>query len=497
MTGKIRVLMIEDSEDDALLVSRELQKNGFEVTRLRVDTAPELQDALARSPWDIVLSDYMMPSFNGMQALAMVRQHDPNLPFIVVSGAVGEELAVDTMKSGAQDYVMKNNLARLTQAVRRELADARMRRERKQAQAALAASEERLQLVVRATRDAIYDRDHRTGVDWFNEACIQLLGPLRHGEDLHARWSAGLHPEDRDRVLQHFETAWRSGGVREIEYRLMAAHGDYVNILDRCFVVNDHDGNAVRMIGAMLDVTELKRMDVELADANQRLKALSANVLRIQENERRHIARELHDEVGQLLTALKISLDALARSGVEVPRGMPLSELAGMAGQALSQVRDITLALRPPQLDDLGLTASLRWHLDQQSRVSKWESVFDVDELPARLDSGLETACYRVVQEALTNAARHARASQIALELKLEPPLLRLRVHDDGEGFDTGEIRGRILQGGSAGIAGMEERVALAGGHLQVASTPGKGTTVTAEFPLVFAQELAGGANGE
>jgi two-component system, NarL family, sensor histidine kinase UhpB len=493
MAGKIRVLMIEDSEDDALLVSRELQKNGFEVTSLRVDTAPELQDALARSPWDIVLSDYMMPSFNGMQALAMVRQHDPDLPFIVVSGAVGEELAVDTMKSGAQDYVMKNNLARLTQAVRRELADARMRRERKQAQAALAASEERMQLVVRATRDAIYDRDRRTGVDWFNEACIQLLGPLRRGEDLHARWIAGLHADDRDRVLRHFETAWQSGGVREIEYRLLAAHGDYVHILDRCFVVNDHDGNAVRMIGAMLDVSELKRMDVELSDANQRLKALSANVLRIQENERRHISRELHDEVGQLLTALKISLDALARSGIEVPRGMPLAELAGMAGQALTQVRDITLALRPPQLDDLGLTAALRWHLDQQSRVSNWESVFDVDELPARLDSGLETACYRVVQEALTNSARHARASQIALELKLEPPLLRLRVHDDGEGFDFAEIRGSILQGRSAGIAGMEERVALAGGRLQVASTPGKGTTVTAEFPLVF----TGGASGE
>ncbi|HUF19754.1 MAG TPA: response regulator [Burkholderiales bacterium] len=495
MTGKIRVLMIEDSEDDALLVARELQRNGFEVVSLRVDTAPELQDALARSLWDVVLSDYMMPSFNGLQALAMVRQHDPDLPFIVVSGAVGEELAVDTMKSGAQDYVMKNNLARLTQAVRREIADARMRRERKQAQLALAASEERLQLVVRATRDAIYDRDRRAGVDWFNEACIQLIGPLKPGEPLHVLWIAGLHPDDRDRVLLHFESAWQSGGVREVEYRLMSAGGDYVNILDRCFVVSDHDGTAVRMIGAMLDVTELKRMDIELATANQRLKALSANVLHIQENERRHIARELHDEVGQLLTALKISLDALARSGIEVPRGMPPSELAGMAGQALAMVRDITLALRPPQLDDLGLGAALRWHLDQQSRVSNWESVFEIDELPARLDSGLETACYRVVQEALTNAARHARASQIALELRVEPPMLRLRVHDDGEGFDTGEIRARILQGSSAGIAGMEERVALVGGRLQVASMPGKGTTVTAEFPLSFARESAGVAD--
>ncbi|MEX0960440.1 MAG: response regulator [Burkholderiales bacterium] len=497
MTGEIRVLMIEDSEDDALLVKRELQRNGFEVTSLRVDTAPELEDALARSPWDIVLSDYMMPSFNGLQALNMVRQRDPDLPFIVVSGAVGEELAVDTMKAGAQDYVMKNNLARLTQAVRRELADAQMKRERKQAQRALATSEERLQLVVRATRDAIYDRNRKASVDWFNEACVQLLGPLERGGDLHGRWVASLHPEDRDRVMQHFELAWQHGGLREIEYRLMAAHGEYVNILDRCFVVSDRTGRATRMIGAMLDVTELKRMDIELATANQRLKALSANVLRIQENERRHIARELHDEVGQLLTALKIGLDALARSGVDVPRGVPPAELAAMAGQALAQVRDITLALRPPQLDDLGLTAALRWHLDQQARVCQWESVFDADELPARLESGLETACYRVVQEALTNAARHAGASQIVLQLKIEPPLLRLQIHDDGDGFDTAEIRNRILQGKSAGIAGMEERVALAGGKLQVASEPGKGTTISAQFPLTFAEQPAGGTDGE
>jgi signal transduction histidine kinase len=173
-----------------------------------------------------------------------------------------------------------------------------------------------------------------------------------------------------------------------------------------------------------------------------------------------------------------------------------MSELAGMAGHALSRVRDITLALRPPQLDDLGLVAALRWHLDQQARVCNWEGVMQADELPARLETGLETACYRVVQEALTNAARHAKASQVAVELRLAPGALQVRVTDDGEGFDPAEVRWRIHQGLSAGIAGMEERVALAGGRLQVASSPGEGTTISAEFPLAFARQLAGAADG-
>ena len=186
-----------------------------------------------------------------------------------------------------------------------------------------------------------------------------------------------------------------------------------------------------------------------------------------------------------MLTALKISLETLERSGGGNTIGISLAELSDMASRALTRVRDLTLALRPPQLDDLGLKAALRWHLDQQSRVSGWQGVFEADELPGRLAPSLETTCFRVVQEALTNAARHAKASRVDMELRIAEQQMRLTIQDDGEGFDLDEVRARILRGTSVGIAGMEERVLLAGGRLELTSAPGAGTRLSAVLPLV------------
>lgn len=484
MRAEIRVLMIEDSEHDALLVERELRRGGFDPRVLRVDTRQELQDALARGGWDIVLSDYQLPALTGLEVLRDVRECDRDIPFIIVSGAVGEETAVDAMRAGAQDYVMKDNLARLGQAVHREIADAESRRERKRVERALVESEARLQMVVQATRDAIYDRDLATNRSWFNDACVNLLGPLGREEDLHDRWIERLHPDDRLRVTAHFADAWQAGGSQGIEYRIRRGDGEYAHVLDRCFVLTDSRGKPVRMIGAMMDITERKRIEDELREANQKLKHLSARVLSVQEDERRYIARELHDDVGQVLTALKIGLDTLVKAGPSALSSIPVGELADMANRALSEVRDITLSLRPPQLDDLGLAAALRWHLDQQSRVSGWESVFDADELPQRLESGLETACFRVVQEALTNAARHGKASRVEVSLRVRNSHLLVSIVDDGEGFDPLEVRQRVMRGTSVGLAGMEERVVLAKGKLGISSSPGQGTVVTAEFPL-------------
>ncbi len=491
MKNTIRALLVEDSEDDAMLVVRELMRGGLDVQSTRVDTAHELEDALARGGWDIVLSDYMMPSFSGHDALEMVHAHDPDLPFIIVSGVVGEETAVDAMKAGAHDYVMKGNLARLVQAVRREILEAEGRRSRKRIERQLVASEERLQMVVRATRDAIWDWHIKTGQSWVNQVFIDLLGVPPGATSSHSWWAARLHPEDRDRVLRFFADEAAERGPDGIEYRVMRADGNYAYVLDRCFAILDHAGRPERLIGAMMDISERKRSEQELQEVNQKLKHLSARVLSVQEDERRAIARELHDEIGQVLTALKISLETLARSGFSPTVGMSLSELSQMANRALSEVRDLTLALRPPQLDDLGLQAALRWHLDQQSRVAGWYGVLEADDLPGRLSQNLETACFRIVQEALTNAARHAKASHVKVELRASARELHISITDDGEGFDREEIRRRILHGTSVGLAGIEERVQLAGGKLTITSSPGSGTTIAAELPLVLAQKRA------
>jgi PAS domain S-box-containing protein len=216
--------------------------------------------------------------------------------------------------------------------------------------------------------------------------------------------------------------------------------------------------------------------------AHERLGALSGRLLRAQEEERRRVAGELHDELGQVLTAVKINLESLRR----LPAGSPASPLLGDAissvDQAMQKVRDIALDLRPSVLDDLGLPAALRWYLDRLARDAQVEAQLSIDAVP-HLGSELETACFRVAQEALTNIARHSRARHVWLDLHLLAEDLELRVRDDGIGFDVEAARARATAGASMGLLGMEERVTLMGGTLQLLAAPGAGVEVRARFP--------------
>jgi sigma-B regulation protein RsbU (phosphoserine phosphatase) len=134
---KLRILIVEDSEDDALLLLRELQKYGYEPVVERVETRKEMREAITSQDWDVILTDYIMPSFSGLDALQMVQEHGLDLPFIIVSGKIGEETAVELMKAGAHDYIIKGNLARLAPAIEREMQEAETRRRRKAAEAEL------------------------------------------------------------------------------------------------------------------------------------------------------------------------------------------------------------------------------------------------------------------------------------------------------------------------------------------------------------------------
>src|SRR5581483_2044697 len=374
MAGKLRVLLVEDSEDDAALVLAELKRAGYELLSERVYSAQALQDALSRREWDFVIADYSMPSFTGLEALKLVRGSGRDMPFIVVSGTIGEDVAVDAMKAGANDYLIKDRLARLAPAVERELREATERSDRRSAESALRESENR--------------------------------------------------------------------------YR-----------------------------GAM-------------QEANLRLQSLSSRMLEVQESERRHIARELHDEIGQALTAVKLHLQsAMRRCGPEARQ--PLEECVLITDQALDQVRNLSLNLRPSQLDDLGLVAALRWQIGRQAAASGLHTEFEADELNERLEAALETACFRFVQEAMTNVVRHAQARNAWIEARRNGDRLRVSVRDDGRGFDVAAATREAIARGSLGLLGMQERVGLAGGRLNVSSRPAEGTTIVAEFPLRFAPPRA------
>jgi signal transduction histidine kinase len=228
----------------------------------------------------------------------------------------------------------------------------------------------------------------------------------------------------------------------------------------------------------------LEQREMERQRATLKLQVLSQRLVDVQETERRHIARELHDEIGQSLTAAEMNLHAALQSPGKAALGQRLEESIQAVERVLEQVRDLSLNLRPAILDDLGLEPALRWYTHRQAALTGMQAEFRADPIEARLEPRIETECFRIAQEALTNVVRHAKARSVVVELTRQDGHLHLSVKDDGIGFDVTASRGEAVHGASLGLLSMEERAALAGGGLEFKSVAGQGTEVHAWFPL-------------
>jgi diguanylate cyclase (GGDEF)-like protein/PAS domain S-box-containing protein len=262
----IRVLIIEDTEDDALLLWRALRRGGYEVQWQRVDTAPAMKTALESQPWDVVVSDYSMPRFSATDALALLKESGLDLPFIIVSGAIGEGAAVEAMKAGAHDYVMKSNLARLVPAIERERREARSRAKRRAAEAALHESEERYALAAQGANDGLWDWDLKTDRIYFSARWKSMLGYA--GDEVGDRpteWMARVHPADVERLRTEIAAHLEGRSPHfESEHRLEHKDGRYRWVISRGLAVLDTEGTAYRMAGSLTDVSERKMVEERL-----------------------------------------------------------------------------------------------------------------------------------------------------------------------------------------------------------------------------------------
>jgi len=234
------------------------------------------------------------------------------------------------------------------------------------------------------------------------------------------------------------------------------------------------------------DITERKRAEekqqwlLEQVRASRRqLATLSKRLLEVQENERRQIARELHDEIGQMLTGLKFVLEAAARA----PAGTEhrLTEAQSLVNELIARVRNLSLGLRPAMLDDFGLVPALLWLIERYTAQTHIQVDFGHSGLEHRFASEIETAAYRIVQEALNNVARHAHESEVSVRVWVDQDILHLQVEDWGVGFDVEAV---LAAGRSGGLTGMRERAGLLGGRFNIESIRGVGTRVSAELPL-------------
>ena len=494
------ILLVEDKPDEVALMVQHLSSNSPHLTVESVNSQSRALDQLGSTrEFDLVITDHRPPVLSGFDLLAEARRRGLRTPFILIAAAANEETVVSAFKLGVSDYVLKSarhyaELAlRVDLAIDRHelmLANERAAEELKARQDTLAAlrqSERQLNLALEAGRIGLWSWQVGTRQTQFSRRWKAQIGYADHEiRNDAAEWESRCHPEDltklRAMMTSYLAAPWPDYTV---DYRMRHKDGNWRWFMLHADLEVGDDGQPVRMLGSQIDITALKHQQAELASASARLQQLSRRLLEVQEQERRHLARELHDEIGQVLTVAKIHLQSFALAPDPTGKAPSMREPVQLLDRLLAQVRSLSLDLRPPLLDDLGLVAALNWLLQQPTaRSARPRTHLATPPGFGRCDPTLETACFRIAQEALTNALRYAQADSINLVLSVQGSALHLSVTDDGIGFDAAAARVRAEGGGSIGLLGMNERASLAGGALTLLSAPGRGTRVEAIFPL-------------
>jgi two-component system sensor histidine kinase UhpB len=359
---------------------------------------------------------------------------------------------------------------------------------RRHAEEAARLDHERLELAARAATDAIWDLDIKTGRLWWSDGVEKLFGypKAEVGESLDF-WTERLHPDDRESVEAGFRAAFEGTAMRWADdYRFLCRDGRYAFVQDRGFVIRDTEGHAVRMVGGMSDITQRKEAEKRLERSRRQLRALSARLESSREEERTRIAREIHDELGQLLTALKMDLRWMEKK-LSSSENNPafnaildkLVEAGELADSTIAAVQKISSELRPGTLDNLGLAAALRYEAERFSERTGVACAVTVPDPVPELSRDAATTVFRIFQEALTNVARHAEAREVRCDFLAEGDQLVLRVEDDGKGVSLEALANPK----SLGLLGMQERAGVLGGDVQIERAPSRGTRVTLRLP--------------
>jgi PAS domain S-box-containing protein len=398
-----------------------------------------------------------------------------------------------TARLGAGDHSVRTGLPRardeLTQLMRAfdQMAEALQQREaeRQSADHALRASEMRYRRLFETAQDGILILNAGTGqIDDVNPFLTDMLGYTREQLLGNKLWEIGPF-KDAKASKAEFRELQREAYVRYEDLPLETSDGRSINVE---FVSNVYQVDGGKVIQCNIrDITKRKQAEGKLKESRQRLQTLSRRLVKVQETERRHLARELHDEIGQALTVAELNLQAMLQLPGTDALAPRLKQSLEMVERVLEQVHDLSLNLRPSMLDDLGLEPALRWYTERQAALAGLQAEVRVEPLAQRLDPMIETECFRVAQEALTNVVKHAKARTVIVELTRNDQQLHLSVRDDGVGFDVACLREKAVRGTSLGLLSMEERATLAGGGLQYHATPGQGTEVHAWFPLKWA----------
>jgi two-component system sensor histidine kinase UhpB len=484
----LRILIVEDVASDAELMAYELRQAKLPFTSRRVENDEEFLREIEQFRPDLILSDYHLPRFNGLAALALAQERCPEVPFIFVSGAIGEEVAIDSLKRGATDYVLKEHLSRLAPAVKRALREAADRRERRQAEEALRDSEQRYRLLVQNIPAVVYRGYADWSVDFVDDKIKALTGyPKEDFDSRRLKWNALILPEDLATARKAFMRGQESTGAYVREYRIRTKDGRVLWLQDRGQIISDPEGRVAYVSGVFFDITESQRARMALQESEQRLRFLTSQLLTAQEQERKRISMELHDELGQSLTVLKLQVRAIERNLGEDEQPelkQEAQELLEYLDGVIENVRRLSRDLSPAILEDLGLLAALKYLLDGLGKHFTVRQFFEIEDLNGLFPTEAQIIIYRIFQECLNNITKHAGAREVLVAVRQDDGKVRFTLEDDGTGFDVLLVLGRDATCRGLGLAALDERARMLGGSCQVWSRPGAGTKIVVTIPV-------------
>jgi two-component system, NarL family, sensor histidine kinase UhpB len=464
MDHLLKILHLEDLPADAELVERVLRKAKFEFEKKVVVDRPEFIRALHEFRPDIILSDHSLPAFNSLEALRITREEGFNAPLILVTATVSEEYAVNVIKEGASDYILKDRLERLPNAVQNALDKCLMERERTQADEALRASEQKYKLLFERNPMPMWMfslKGHRI-ID-VNEAATAHYGyskaefmAIGTGQ----LWHADNPGIARSGLWKHKKKNGSLIDVEVIAHELM--HGEEPVILVLA-----------------IDITEKLTAEAELAtqrDIQQKL--ITQTSIQVQEREREEIGKELHDNINQILAATKMYLDIGIKECGEEEVTEILVKSHKNVHFAMEEIRQLSQSLVAPSLGGMSLDQALARLIENLPLAASLRITLDTSGFRKDVaDEDLKLTCYRIVQVQLNNIIKHAHAQAAVIRLKRDRNL-ELTIHDDGIGFNPEKKTAGI------GLRNIRNRVGFYNGEVTITSEPGKGCTLSVMIPL-------------